>query len=189
MDDANVIARFRKTGDRAMFAVLVERYQDRVFRLAASILGPYSEADAEEVAQEVFLRVYRKLDQYTGEAAFGTWLYRIAYNLALDRRRTARFRIPHVSLETIGESAGPSDPPGEIIARERQRRVAKAMEKLPDLYRSSLYMHYWMGMSIEEIADSLGAPEGTVKSYLFRARRMLKGALAGERESSRTGRT
>lgn len=188
MDDALVIARFRETGDRVMFAVLVERYQNRVFRLVASILGPYSDADAEEVCQEVFLRIYRKIDQFTGEAAFGTWLYRIAYNLALDRRRKARFRLPHVSMEDVGDLAGPANPLDDLLSRERRDQIAAAMERLPDLYRSALYMHYWTELSVEEIAAMLGVPEGTVKSYLFRARRLLKNVLAGAGERARAGR-
>lgn len=177
MDDEKVVARFLETGDRAMFGILVERYQDRVFRVVASVLGPYSGADAEEVCQEVFLRLYRKIRQFTGQAGFGTWLYRIAYNLAIDWRRRARFRLPHVSVEEIRGLAASSDPLEDVLTKETKGLVALAMEDLPDLYRTALYMHYWLDRSIEEIAELMGIPEGTVKSQLFRARNLLKDRL------------
>ncbi len=163
-----------------MFGVLVERYQHRVHRLVAGVLGPNSDADAEEVCQDVFLRVYRKLDLFTGEASFGTWLYRVAYNLALDERRKARSRPLCVSPVGIVEAADPAGGPlAEILSRERRDRIAVAMGRLPDLYRTAVHMHYWLEMSVEEIAESLSVPEGTVKSYLFRARRLLKRTLIG----------
>jgi RNA polymerase sigma-70 factor (ECF subfamily) len=177
MDDEKVVARFLETGDRAMFGVLVERYQDRVFRLVASVLGPYSGADAEEVSQEVFLRLYRKIRQFTGQAGFGTWLYRIAYNLAIDWRRRARFRLPHVSIEEIRGLASSSDPLEDVLTKETKDLVVLAMEDLPDLYRTTLYMHYWLERPVEEIAELMGIPEGTVKSQLFRARKLLKDKL------------
>ena len=177
MEDEKLIARFLETGDRAMFAALVERYQDRVFRLVLSILGPGSAADAEEVCQEVFLRVFRKAGQFTGRAAFGTWLYRIAYNLAIDWRRRARFRLPHVPVEEVPGLAASSDPLGDVLTQERKEQVARALAGLPDLYRSVLHMHYWLDRPVGEIAELLGVPEGTVKSYLFRARNALKAAL------------
>jgi len=177
MDDEKVVARFLETGDRAMFGVLVERYQDRVFRLVASVLGPYSGSDAEEVCQEVFLRLYQKIRQFTGQAGFGTWLYRIAYNLAIDWRRRARFRLPHVSVEEIRGLASSSDPLEDVLTKETKDLVALAMEDLPDLYRTTLYMHYWLERPVEEIAELMGIPEGTVKSQLFRARKLLKDKL------------
>ncbi len=158
-----------------MFGVLVERYQDRIFRLVASVLGPYSGADAEEVCQEVFLRLYRKIRQFTGQAGFGTWLYRIAYNLAIDWRRRVRFKLPHVSVEEIQSlAASSSDPLEDVLTKEVKNLVAMAMEDLPDLYRTALYMFYWQERPVEEIAELLGIPEGTVKSQLFRARNLLK---------------
>jgi len=189
MDDAAVIARFRETGDRAMFGVLVERYQHRVHRLIAGVLGPAADADAEEICQEVFLRVFRKLDLFTGEASFGTWLYRIAFNIALDERRRTRFRPRRVPLEDAGEMIGRVDDPlARVLSGERRDRLGAALERLPDIYRTVLHMHYWLELSIEEIADSLSVPEGTVKSYLFRARRILKSALSGEGVRIRAGR-
>jgi len=179
MDDEKVVARFLETGDRAMFGILVERYQDRIFRLVASVLGPYSSADAEEVCQEVFLRLYRKIRQFTGQAGFGTWLYRIGYNLAIDWKRRARFKLPHVPIEEIPSlAASSSNPLEDVLTKETKDLVAMAMEDLPDLYRTALYLFYWQERPVEEIAELLGIPEGTVKSQLFRARNLLKDKLS-----------
>lgn len=177
MDDEKIVARFLETGDRAMFGILIERYQDRVFRLAASVLGPDFGPDAEEVCQEVFIRAFRKIRQFAGEAGFGTWLFRIAYNLAIDWRRRARFRLPHVSVEGIPGLAAFSNPLDDVLAKEQKALVGLALESLPDLYRSILYMHYWLEQPVDEIGRLLNIPEGTVKSYLFRARNMLKDRL------------
>jgi RNA polymerase sigma-70 factor (ECF subfamily) len=189
MDDEKLIVRFLETGDRAMFAALVERYQDRVFRLVVSVLGPGSTPDAEEVCQEVFLRVYRKVGQFTGQAAFGTWLYRIAYNLAIDWRRRARFRLPHVSVDEVRSLAGASDPLGDVLTKEKKELVARALEGLPDLYRSVVHMHYWLDRPVGEIAELLNIPEGTVKSYLFRARNVLKARLGRSFANAASGET
>ncbi len=93
MEDLELVYRCCRDDDRDAFKSLVEKYQDRVLRLVASILGPHADLDAEEVTQDVFLRIYRKLDQFRGESQFSSWLYRVAYNAALDHRRTARLRI------------------------------------------------------------------------------------------------
>src|ERR1041385_2092112 len=96
MSDRELIDDFLQSGNSESFRTLVERYQDRVFRLVASVLGPAHSKDAEDVAQETFLQVYRQLKSFRGEAQFGTWLYRIAYRRALDHRDLARIRFPHV---------------------------------------------------------------------------------------------
>jgi RNA polymerase sigma-70 factor (ECF subfamily) len=183
VDDESTVAAYLRTRDPELFRVLVERYEVRVFRLVASVLGPYADLDAQEVAQEIFLRVHEKLGGYRGEARFGSWLYRLAYNRALEQRRQARIRLPHLPLD---DATGPAPPdPFELATDgERRRAIARLVERLPALYRSVIYMHYWLECSVEEIADALGVPIGTVKSYLSRARRRLRddarrGAIAG----------
>jgi len=173
VDDEATVADYLRTRDPDLFRVLVERYQNRVLRLVASVLGPHADLDAQEVVQDVFVRVHEKLHSYRGEARFGSWLYRLAYNRALEHRRRARIRFPHLPLETAAEPAS-ADPLEELADRERQRIVARCVERLPQLYRSVIYMHYWLGSSVEEIAEALGVPEGTVKSYLSRARQRLR---------------
>jgi RNA polymerase sigma-70 factor (ECF subfamily) len=189
MEDSQIIAEFLRTSDADLFELLVERYKDRVFRLVLSILGPYGDAEAEEVTQEVFVIVYRQLETFRSESRFGTWIYRIAFNRAIDAKRRARRRHPHVPVEALQEFPDASSP-SPLIAAERaeQRQVVRScMDQLPDLYRSVLYLHYWMDCSIDEIGEFLGVPPGTVKSYLHRGRQRLyarmqkKGLAYGER--------
>jgi len=178
MDDSELIREFLETRDSALFGRLAGRYQARVFRLAVSILGPGFEPEAEEVVQEVFLLVYRHLETFRLDSRFGTWLYRIAYNRAIDARRTARLRLPHLDEEALSDRAAPQSDPARLFEEaEHARTVRACVDELPDLYRAVLYLHYWNEAKIPEIGELLGIPEGTVKSYLHRARQALHGSL------------
>lgn len=167
--------RFFETGDPRDFQQLVEDYQRRVFRLVASVLGPYTDAEAEDVMQEVFLQVHRNASGYRRGTNFGTWLYAIARNRAIDRRRQARFRLPHLPVEALMGATSQDDP-------ELRREVAQCLEALPELYRTLLYLYYWQGASVEEISEYTGLVPGTVKSYLGRARQRVESMLSGRRK-------
>jgi RNA polymerase sigma-70 factor (ECF subfamily) len=162
------------------FRALVERHQASVLRLVSSILGPFRDIDAEDVAQDVFVRAHDKLAQFRGEAQFGTWLYRIAYSVALNRRKLARLRLPHVAVEALAHLETPDSPHDSAVAAERASRLAAALELLPDLYRTVIYLHYWQESSVEEIGSLIGAPPNTVKSYLFRGRARLAQLLKAD---------
>jgi RNA polymerase sigma-70 factor (ECF subfamily) len=181
MNDALLVQAFQRTGDEAHFRALVERHRGTVFRLILSILGTGHHGAAEEITQDVFLKVYRTLGQFRGEAAFSSWLYRIAYNQALNYRSRARFRAPHHGEEVLVKTPSdrPRDDPFNAAAEGRTTSVVKeCLAQLPDLYRSVLHLHYWMGMTVPEISETLSAPEGTVKSYMHRARAKLHKLLA-----------
>jgi RNA polymerase sigma-70 factor, ECF subfamily len=175
MEDSQIIAEFLRTSDEDLFELLVERYKDRVFRIVLSILGPHCAAEAEEVTQEVFVIVYKQLKTFRQESRFGTWIYRIAFNRAIDTKRRARRRHLHVPVETLQGFPDRSSPSPLAAAESAEQRqvVRSCMEQLPDLYRSVLYLHYWMDCSIDEIGEFLGVPPGTVKSYLHRGRQRL----------------
>jgi RNA polymerase sigma-70 factor, ECF subfamily len=173
MNDRELITAYRETADDDLFRMLVERHQDRVFRLVASVLGPGYAAEAEEVAQDVFLTVHQKLATWREEAQFSTWLYRVAWNRAADHRRRARFRATFAGERVLATMPSASDPHAEFAAGERRRELLKALERLPDLYRTLLHLRYWMDCSLPEIAEVTGVPAGTVKSYLARARQKL----------------
>ena len=175
MDTDNaLIARYRDKGDEEAFAELVRRYRDRVFRLAASILGPGFTAEAEEVAQEVFLRVRHALASFRGEAQFSSWIYRIAFNQAVNLKTRVRYRVPHLSEEALADAASPLPDPLDLLeTARRDQALAECMNELPEVYQSVLRLHYWVDTSVAEIASLLDVPENTVKSYLHRARRLL----------------
>lgn len=180
LEDAEIIASFLQTKDPELFRVLVERHQQNVFRVVLSVLGPYTDADAEETAQEVFLRVYQKLDQWRGNAKFSTWLYRVAYNSALNKKALARFRFEHLSIDNFLETAENENVLSEFENKRRKELVARCLEKLPAIYSFTLYAHYWLGNSVEEIGNFLDAPPNTVKSYLSRGRQRLGELLKKE---------
>ena len=177
--DATLVAAYRDRRDQQAFAELVRRYREPVFRLTLSILGAGFAGDAEEVTQEVFFRVHGALDSFRGEAQFSSWIYRIAFNLALNLKARIRYRAPHLSDDTLATTAAPAGDPVDRLT------LMAAIEELPEIYQTALRLHYWMGSSVEEIAELIGVPENTVKSYLHRARRLLYGML--EKKGSKDG--
>jgi RNA polymerase sigma-70 factor (ECF subfamily) len=178
-EDAYLIERCRASADEAAFAELVRRYHNPVFRLAVSILGQGFVHDAEDVAQDVLVRVYHALSSFRGDATFGSWVYRIAFNHTLNVKARMRYRAPHVGDEAL--AGVPSDERSaydQLQAAQRSRAMMESIAELPEVYQSALRLHYWMGASMSEIATLLDAPENTVKSYLHRARRLLQAMLA-----------
>jgi RNA polymerase sigma-70 factor, ECF subfamily len=166
----------RMPGDEAAtqqaydFELIVEEYQQRAFRLVCAILGPgRADYEADDVLQDVFLKVYENLSQFRGESALGTWIYSVARNKALDRRRLARNRWEHVEM-TPERASAESDV-------QRQLEMAEAIERLPETYRTILHLYYWQQASLAEISEVTGIKEGTIKSYLARARQNLEAIL------------
>lgn len=180
MDDAVLVRELRRTQDQALFRELVERHRSSVFRLILSILGPGREGEAEELTQDVFVKVHQKLDGFRGQAKFSSWLFRIAYNTALDHRSRLSFKATHQSEEVLDMT--PTDrreanPFQLSVDAEAKATLKECMRDLPDLYRSALHLHYWMGMTMAEVGETLSIPDGTVKSYLHRARAKLHDRL------------
>lgn len=170
--------RCRDGHDEGAFAELVRRHRGPVFRLAVSILGPGFAADAEDVTQDVMLRVHGALPSFRGDAKVGSWIYRIAFNHALNVKGRTRYRAPHVTEETLATTPAEGRSPDALLHDERRRlAVLECVGELPEVYQSALRLHYWLGASVSEIAVMLDAPENTVKSYLHRARRMLRARL------------
>ncbi len=166
--------------DATAFAELVAREKERVFRVALSVLGPGSEAEAEDVTQEVFVRAYRSLTSFRGESRLSTWIYRLAFNLAVDHRRRLGRRREQPDpgpLEVAPDAAPSSDPYRRARQAERSRAVRRALARLPEERRAVLHLHYWMGHTVAEIGELLDLPAGTVKSHLHRAREALREEL------------
>ena len=177
--DEWLVERCRESADDAAFAELVRRYSEPVFRLAVSILGQEFAPEAEDVAQDVMLRVHHALGSFRGESRFGSWIYRIAFNQALNVKARARYRAPHLSEEALATAPSRDLGPHDLLQDERRRQAVLAcVGELPEVYQSALRLHYWLGASVGEIAEMLDAPENTVKSYLHRARRLLQALLA-----------
>ena len=165
-------------GDRAAFARLVELNQDRLFASMLQVTG--SPEEAEEVVQEAFIRVFMKLDTFQRNSQFFTWLYRIAFNSALTRRRRKRARVSldhcreNNGLEVTDEGDSVDEP---MLREERVVMVRQAMRTLTDEHRTILVLREMEEHSYEDIAEILEISIGTVRSRLSRARRQLKLAL------------
>lgn len=184
-DDSALVDDFLSRGREESFERLVHQYKHKTFRLANSVLGPGLAAEAEDLTQEVFIQVFRKLSTFRKESRFSTWLYRITYNMALERKQKARFRIPHQG-EKVLESMPAQDKegdPSEVASRRQQRKaVLQCLEALDEPFRTAIYLHYWMKCPVSEIAEILDTRPNTVKSYLYRARKRLARMLEKERD-------
>lgn len=175
--DAQLVAQ-AQSGDPQAFAQLAHRHAPRLFRLALSILGREFAPEAEDVAQETLLKAHSALPTFRGDAQFGTWLYRIAFNRALNLKARVRFRAPHAPSETLARTptTHPS-PHHQAEQAQRDQALLEAIAALPEVYQSALRLHYWLEAPISEIAALLDVPENTAKSYLHRARQLLEATL------------
>ena len=173
-EDAFLVAAFVQSGRVEDFERLVERHQRMVFRVVMSVLGAGRERDAEDVAQEVFLQLFRSLASFERRSRFSTWLYRIAYNRAIDARRSLHSRRDSETLD-FEVTGSPGHP--DLL---RSRAVANCLSRLSDAHRTAIHLHYWLGHSVSEIATALGVQSGTVKAWLFRGRHLIAACLAAK---------
>jgi RNA polymerase sigma-70 factor (ECF subfamily) len=178
--DLPLVERWR-AGDRGAFEALVRLHQRRVFRLLLRMLG--SREEAEDVAQETFLNLHRHGHRFRSEARFSTFVYRVAVNAALNRRRSlgrGRARLEGLAVrQAAGDELpeGPRDPEASAAGREVQDRVQSALRTLPASLRTALVLYDIEGLPYGEISRVLGVAEGTVKSRIHRARRALRDEL------------
>jgi len=184
LSDADVMLRV-KAGDEAAFDYLLQKYRrpmlNFMYRMARN------QAVAEELAQEVFLRIYRSREKYEASAKFTTWLYRIATNLAVNHARDTRHERPEntVSLDEPDEHTGVAmDVPDEsltaeqmLMRRERLSAIRQRVEALPERQRIAVVMHKYQQMDYREISLVLKLSESATKSLLFRAYETLRGQL------------
>ena len=180
-EDAAVVAQVL-AGDREAYRLLVEKHSRAIFRVAFRVLR--SEDDAEEVVQETFLRAYRNLERFEQRANFGTWLYRIAMNCALDLKDKAR----PASTVQIAEEPDPeanemqvaSQDPGQdrvLYGEQVKQRIAAAMTLLSETERAAFTLRHLEGRSIDEIAGVLGIKANAAKNSIFRAVQKMRQAL------------
>ena len=171
--EAEWIERARR-GDVEAFRELVDLHRDRAYGLALRIVRV--PADAEEVAQDAFVRVWRALPRFRGDAAFATWLYRIVLRLAIDRAtRLARRRAREAGVEVM-DVASQAVSTGASEAGEAGERLERLMARLSEVQRVVVTLYYYRDHSVEEVARVLGIPENTVKTHLSRARGALRSA-------------
>jgi RNA polymerase sigma-70 factor (ECF subfamily) len=160
-------------GDVSRFEGIVRRWQGPLVNLAYRFCR--DRGRAEEMAQEAFLRAFRALEGWRGDAAFSTWLFAVATN----GYRSELRRVPPrtVSLDDVAEPGDPRPPDGGFEDLDRDRAVRRAVLTLPARYRDALILFYFHGLDVAAAARSLGLPEGTVKARLSRGRAILRGKL------------
>lgn len=174
-DPPGFLARLR-AGEARAFEELVRGYQHRVFGVALRMLG--NRAEAEEVAQEVFLRVHRAIAEFRGEAKLSTWLYAIASRVCLSRLGAGERRAGREGEETLVRLAnGHANPAAEAERGELEAALHRAIAELAEERRIVVVLRDLEGLAYEEIAEALEVPVGTVRSRLHRARMDLKEKL------------
>ena len=177
LEDAQIVRQVLR-GKREMFGLLLERYQKPIFNFIYRFYGNYDLA--QELTQETFLRCYQFLKSYDPGRKFSTWLYTVAKNLCIDelkKRKTAR-ELPLDDaidfVERRGADGGPElDQQGQAIRHEEDVKLLAALQELPSAARTVLLLHYFQGLSYQEIGETLSLPVSTVKIRIFRAKKLL----------------
>lgn len=164
-------------GDTNSFGLLIDRYQNYAFTIAVRIVK--NREEAEEVAQDAFVKAYHSLRSYRGEAKFSSWLYRIVYHKALDRikgrRNSHHFEIIEEITQDRVEALG--NGLDEILETERNRKVKACIDQLPEVESAIVTMYYFEDLSVKDISEITGLSEDNVKIKLFRSRKKLFGLL------------
>lgn len=181
--DQQLVARAQQ-GDKAAFELLVSKYQRKLLRLISRLVR--DPAEAEDVAQDAFIKAYRALPQFRGDSAFYTWLYRIGVNTAKNFL-VSQGRRPPSSTEKDAEEAETFDdadalrdintPESILLSKEIANTVNAAMAKLPEELRTAISLREIEGLSYDEISEVMNCPIGTVRSRIFRAREAIAAEL------------
>ena len=188
LSDADLVLAIA-TGDEGAFTLLMRRYNQTLYRAARSILK--DDAEAEDAVQEAYLLAYKAMPSFRGEAKLSTWLVRIVVNesIARMRKRTRRAEVIHLDGETFEDmraaeglmSEATQDQPERLALQAEARRLLEAkIDNLPDAFRTVFILRALEEMTVEEAAESLGINEATVRTRYFRARSLLREALARE---------
>lgn len=165
-------------GDEDAFAELLTRYKNLVYSVILRMVNDME--DANDLAQEVFIKVYKNLDKYQLEYKFSTWLIRITTNHVIDYRR--KKKQDTISMDDmVYEPADDNTPEKEYISREEKQSLAEVIGDLPDIYKIPIVLYHQQGLRYQEIADIIGEPLSKVKNRIFRGRKMLKEKLEKER--------
>src|SRR5437660_5240984 len=181
--DEELVAR-SQGGDMESFNQLVMRWERPIYALAYRTIG--REEDARDVCQETFLRAFRALKGFKGQAKFSSWLYRIALNLCRDwvrrERRTPVVQAPEdTDVMDLAAAAEPSESIEDLVARrDLSRLVERAMARLPEEQRTAIVLKEYHGLTFQEIADLVGCPLSTVKTRLYQGLTVLRRELANK---------
>ncbi|BDD11103.1 RNA polymerase sigma factor [Fulvitalea axinellae] len=174
-EDIDIIKRV-VDGETSLFANLVDRHKDYVYRIAYKILQ--NNEDAEEVAQDAFMKAFKNLETFRGDSAFGTWIYRIVYNSALSKLKRRKKHSADTGLE---DTFFVAEDDAKQLTSDRERRVfiGKALEALPPEEKVFVDMFYLKEMTLKEIGDATGEDTNFIKVKIHRSRTKLRNILSG----------
>ncbi len=171
-------------GDKQIFSEIVARYKNLVYSVILRMVNNREEAN--DLAQEVFVKLYKNLDKYYPDFKLSTWIIRITTNHVIDYRR--KNRAESVSFEDIEYDAATYETPErQLVAKERMAAVNNAVKELPDMYKLPIVLYHQQGLSYQEISDITEEPLSKVKNRIFRGRKLLKEMLVGLREGESYG--
>jgi RNA polymerase sigma-70 factor (ECF subfamily) len=173
-----------QAGDREAFRLLFEAYKDRVFSIACYSLG--DQAAADDITQQIFVKLFTRIGQFRGDSEFTTWLYRLVINSCLDERRRQRRLLPVAEFLPMRKGAYRKSPETGYERREIAGSVREAIGGLKPKMRLPILLKYIEGLSYEEIAEVLGCSKGTVASRLNRAHKALAKKLSHLRDEVKT---
>lgn len=164
-------------GDHDHFEELVNRYKNLVYSIILKKTRNHDEAN--DLAQDVFLKAYKNLHSYTPEFRFSTWIMRITSNHIIDQHRKRRLEtVSYEELAEAGVNVGMSDTlENEYLQQEQSNRINKIINGLPEIYKTPVVLYHQNGLSYQEIADEIGEPISKIKNRIFRGRKMLKGII------------
>jgi RNA polymerase sigma-70 factor (ECF subfamily) len=177
-----LLIEWAKAGNISAFEELISLYEKKIYNFCYRMTN--NREDAEDLAQEVFIKVYRNLDGFKGDSKFSTWIYRIAYNTCVDKHRRKKkiqfFSLDSGNDENVGTMqlvSGNPLPEDEVIQKERYKKIQACIASLKPKYKTVIILRDIQNYSYEEIAEILQLPLGTVKSHISRARAALSDAL------------
>ncbi len=174
-EEQKIIVRIIK-GDTKAFSLLVDKYQNLIFHIAKGIVP--EQMDAEDVCQEVFVKIHKSIGTFKYQSKLSTWIARIAYFTALNHLKKSKKNFTEDYPDDLLNIEMDQDDPEELLIKKNTSAyINKLINQLPENYRVVLTLYHLEEFSIEEINETTGMPEGTIKNYLFRARKMLKNII------------
>ncbi|MCX6343771.1 MAG: sigma-70 family RNA polymerase sigma factor [Armatimonadetes bacterium] len=173
-DEKKLVAGLR-AGEREAYERLLDLYQDKVYGMARRMVGGL---DAEDAAQDALVEICNSVKGFKGRSSLATWVYRVAMNVCLERRRMRRLETVPIEENTLDRQENSSSEPGAVAVRnETKTTVNNAIDSLPDIHRDVVILHELHGLTYSECAEALSCPVGTVKSRLSNAFRALREQL------------
>jgi len=174
ISDEQVVRKVQR-GQTDYFSIIVERYRNKIFSIGMRFF--YNHDDSADFAQEVFLRAFDRIESYKEIAPFRFWLAKLAYNLAINMKKSQPDN--RLSVDDVAEPFHEISPEGEHIYDEMKQILIEEINRLPERYRICLDLYFFMGLKYSEISEITGNPVNTIKSDVFRAKNILRKRLSG----------